>query len=462
MSSAARRRPWRPCYGRQWPKTWRAAHATTAGAVTATRSYSFAGKAVAERTAKSGVSQLTVILSDRVNTGETMVLPTTATAGTTALVRFTDPYGLARGPTQSAVANAAFVAAPAGARGVGSNAANPAGFGAVNGYIGKLADSQSKLVQVGARELDPTLGVFTAPDPILERSDQRLFSPYMYSGADPINFSDPSGLFLCDVCNGYESRPNVPINHTKGPIKDYGKKWEQAQYGTLTVAPGGPGNYYYGTNNPYWRYTGAATIGNLPTANPVKKVAEQTAKSFVHNATEVLSWVQDLACNTPNGVCAAVTVLYAVGSIADNLNENPNDVGGALARGLGGAVLGGIPVGGKALKAGMRVAKATEKVAARSVLDGAKKVSGKFPRSAEPNQTLFRQDPSGRVTSYQVYGSDGLPSKRVDVTGRPHGPVPTPHVLEFRRDVNPNTGETFIKPDKNVRAATPEELNGLP
>lgn len=240
------------------------AHATTAGAVTATRSYSFAGKAIAERTAKSGVSQLTVILGDRVNTGQTMVLPTTATAGTTAVVRFTDPYGLARGPTQSAVANAAFAAAPAGARGVGSNAANPAGFGAVNGYIGKLADSQSKLVQVGARELDPTLGVFTAPDPVLDKSTQRLFSPYMYSGADPVNFSDPSGRYLCDVCNGYESRPNVPINHTKGPIKDYGKKWEQAQYGTLTVAPGGPGNYYYGTSNPYWRYTGLPARANVP------------------------------------------------------------------------------------------------------------------------------------------------------------------------------------------------------
>ena len=170
------------------------AHSTTTGVVTATRSYTFAGKVVAERTAKAGATKLAVVLSDRVNTAQTIVQPTSATASTTAAVRFTDPYGLARGPTVSAAGNAAFASAAAAARGVGSNGANPAGFGAVNGYIGKLADTQSKLTQVGARELDPVLGVFTAPDPILDTSNPGTFTPYGYSAGDPINFSDPSGL----------------------------------------------------------------------------------------------------------------------------------------------------------------------------------------------------------------------------------------------------------------------------
>ncbi|MEZ2373272.1 RHS repeat-associated core domain-containing protein [Arthrobacter sp. RCC_34] len=247
---------------------------------------------------------------------------------------------------------------------MGSNAANPAGFGAVNGYIGKLADSQSKLVQVGARELDPTLGVFTAPDPVLDKSTQRLFSPYMYSGADPVNFSDPSGLFLCDVCNGYESRPNVPINHTNGPIKDYGKKWEQAQYGTLTVAPGGPGNYYYGTSNPYWRYTGhnqpkpgynrygcgslgCASTFYTPNKNFIS--TEMSAQEVQVMATTAVVGVSLMVCPFSGGfTCAlAAGITTWIGQTVVDQVENPgHTIGQSIGAAAPGAIAAMIPIPG--------------------------------------------------------------------------------------------------------------------
>jgi photosystem II stability/assembly factor-like uncharacterized protein len=49
-------------------------------------------------------------------------------------------------------------------------------------------------------------------------------------------------------------------------------------------------------------------------------------------------------------------------------------------------------------------------------LGSATTVSGKFPASAEPGEVMVRRDPvTGGPTSYQEYGPDGLPTKRVDL-----------------------------------------------
>jgi RHS repeat-associated protein len=175
------------------------AHATPGGVKTAAKSYTFAGKTVAQRTAAGGVVKLAFILSDRVDTAQTIVQPSSGATPVTAQTRYTDPVGLARGPTQAAAGTGAYATASAGTNGVGSNAANPNGYGAVNGYIGGLADTVSTLTHLGARDLDPVLGVFTSPDPVLDTANPNNFSPYGYANSDPINGSDPSGLFQCEV-----------------------------------------------------------------------------------------------------------------------------------------------------------------------------------------------------------------------------------------------------------------------
>lgn len=48
--------------------------------------------------------------------------------------------------------------------------------------------------------------------------------------------------------------------------------------------------------------------------------------------------------------------------------------------------------------------------------------------------------------------------KRVDLEGRAHGGVETPHVVEYVRNTNPKTGEVFVRPSKEVRAAFPWEI----
>ncbi|QCO98454.1 hypothetical protein FCN77_13090 [Arthrobacter sp. 24S4-2] len=172
------------------------AHSTPAGVQTATKTYTFAGKTVAQRTAAAGAVKLAFILSDGVDTAQTIVQPSSVTTPVTAQTRYTDPMGLARGPAQTAAGSGTYTTAPAATTGVGSNAANPAGYGAPNGYIGGLADTISTLTHLGARDLDPVTGAFTSPDPILKRNEAKNFSPYVYGEADAINNSDPSGLMI--------------------------------------------------------------------------------------------------------------------------------------------------------------------------------------------------------------------------------------------------------------------------
>lgn len=73
--------------------------------------------------------------------------------------------------------------------------------------------------------------------------------------------------------------------------------------------------------------------------------------------------------------------------------------------------------------------------------------------------TLYKTDPqTGKVTNYTTYDSEGRAVKRVDLEGRPHGGVETPHVVEYVRNTNPKTGQVFVRPSNEVRAAFPWEI----
>ncbi|AJT40905.1 RHS repeat domain-containing protein [Psychromicrobium lacuslunae] len=180
------------------------AHATPPGIKTATKTYTFAGKTVGQRVTSAGVTKLSFLIGDSVNTSQTILNQGVGMGPANVVTRFTDPYGLARSASRTGTGNAAFVAAAPGLLGKGSNAGNPGGFGAVNGYISGLADTGSDLTHLGARDLDPVLGVFTSPDPVLKTNTPNQFGPYTYAEGDPVNGSDPSGLLLSSSRNMYD------------------------------------------------------------------------------------------------------------------------------------------------------------------------------------------------------------------------------------------------------------------
>lgn len=61
------------------------------------------------------------------------------------------------------------------------------------------------------------------------------------------------------------------------------------------------------------------------------------------------------------------------------------------------------------------------------VLSGATQVSGDLSRTASPSATLHRvNQKTGQVMSYEVYDSEGLSVKWVNLTGRAHVGIKTP------------------------------------
>jgi RHS repeat-associated protein len=63
------------------------------------------------------------------------------------------------------------------------------------GFTGGLADADTGLVHLGARDYDPTVGRFTSPDPLGAMGSGT--NNYAYAGNDQVNFFDPSGLTSC-------------------------------------------------------------------------------------------------------------------------------------------------------------------------------------------------------------------------------------------------------------------------
>ena len=96
-------------------------------------------------------------------------------------------------------------------------------------------------------------------------------------------------------------------------------------------------------------------------------------------------------------------------------------------------------------------------ISANTLIANGTQVSGKFPvDSMSPNQVLYRIN-ANSITSYMVYDITGRAIKRVDVTGKAHAGIPTPHVVEYKHNKNPK-GDIFVQAEKVVRPARPEEI----
>jgi hypothetical protein len=96
-------------------------------------------------------------------------------------------------------------------------------------------------------------------------------------------------------------------------------------------------------------------------------------------------------------------------------------------------------------------------IPASTLTAGGTQVSGRFPlEGAGAREVLYRTD-GGNITSYIVYDDSGRAIKRVDVTGKAHAGVPTPHVVEYRHNQTP-AGDIFVRAEKTVRPATSDEI----
>jgi RHS repeat-associated protein len=114
----------------------------------------------------------------------------------------------------------------------------PSSWPDTNGFLGKVTDGNAGLVVVGARQYDPTTGMFLSLDPLLETTSPQDLNGYTYAADNPVTNSDPSGMMIPGPGGDY-CPPGQPGCE---PLSDY---------------PSGPppsdssGNGFSNTNNGY-------------------------------------------------------------------------------------------------------------------------------------------------------------------------------------------------------------------
>ncbi|MEU1407035.1 RHS repeat-associated core domain-containing protein [Streptomyces sp. NPDC005728] len=145
---------------------------TTDGtSATATRYYTSGSSTVAMRTTTDNTTAGGTVTYLMADTQASTQLAVDATTGTATRRRYT-PFGDQRSGTLPT--------------------------GTDHGFLGKTEDTSTGLSLLGARAYDPHLGRFLSPDPLSTPYDPQNLSAYSYSGNDPINYSDPTGLITYD------------------------------------------------------------------------------------------------------------------------------------------------------------------------------------------------------------------------------------------------------------------------
>ncbi|MFD0636068.1 RHS repeat domain-containing protein [Catenulispora yoronensis] len=71
-----------------------------------------------------------------------------------------------------------------------------------HGFLNMPTSPGTGLVDVGAREYDPTIGRFISVDPVLAETDPQSMTGYAYADNAPTSASDPSGLMLNSASDG--------------------------------------------------------------------------------------------------------------------------------------------------------------------------------------------------------------------------------------------------------------------
>ena len=148
------------------------AGAVAGTALTARRSYPFAGATVAYRTYTATTSTLT--LTPPTYQGSATI-QRQDTAGSVPVVQRLYPYGAVRKTEGVWQGRNAFLG---------------------NTSAAAQASAHTGLVHLGAREYNPTLGLFTSVDPVIDLQDPAQLNAYTYAHNSPVTGSDPSGTVV--------------------------------------------------------------------------------------------------------------------------------------------------------------------------------------------------------------------------------------------------------------------------
>ncbi|GIE29391.1 type IV secretion protein Rhs [Actinoplanes italicus] len=107
------------------------------------------------------------------------------------------------------------------------------------GFLNKVVNGNTGLIQVGARNYDPDTGRFISVDPIFDGGDRQSWNGYVYANNSPVTMSDPSGLrndanepsYKADAKQTVEdyNRQQAEYNYWKPIADEYNRQYENHQ-----------------------------------------------------------------------------------------------------------------------------------------------------------------------------------------------------------------------------------------
>ncbi|MFZ5785812.1 MAG: RHS repeat domain-containing protein, partial [Acidobacteriota bacterium] len=144
------------------------------------------------------------------------------------------------------------------------------------GFAGGLNDPQTKLVRFGARDYDAQTGRWTAKEPLgfvgLEKNR------FAYSGSDPVNHHDPTGLLVW-ICNRRSARlGNFQANHAYLWFPRNGNPFGGISCGMQWVCGGRPESAWNQENGPATDNC-APVLGSTPFEDLILRCCAKTANS---------------------------------------------------------------------------------------------------------------------------------------------------------------------------------------
>jgi RHS repeat-associated protein len=147
-------------------------------------------------------------------------------------------------------------------------------------------DPATGLNLLGARQYDPDLGAFLQLDPVLEPGDPGQIGGYTYAGSDPVNASDPTGLFFGPIVLAppahFTSHAKNKKSRTR-PRKKKNQSWWKDPIGTAGNVAGATGNALGSAGSAAWD-AGTSTVNTL---DPYARSIGRHLPSIVEGTTSL-------------------------------------------------------------------------------------------------------------------------------------------------------------------------------
>lgn len=190
-------------------------------------------------------------------------------------------------------------------------------------FTGYEKDNESDLDFAQARMYQNKHGRFTAPDPLMASANPanpQTFNRYIYTGNNPINYTDPSGLVWCGS-SGSRSGNHNDIDWHEGGCRDDWKPISLDRSYTCNVEPCTIGGINYAAGTVFRFDSGGGHRAALADPGPGQQAAAQGQANAQTINTVAGSTATDIAATSSGGGSSDLSLCPSVTLCGHNLTE---------------------------------------------------------------------------------------------------------------------------------------------